>query len=65
MKGAVDLAGFYRRIGDTLKKHCRGSTAWVFTEHGPNAKAIGLRSSRSIPLFNGKIECRLLEFRMY
>jgi len=65
MKGAVNLAGFYKRIGDTLKKHCKGSTAWIFTEHGPNTKAIGLRSSRSIPLFNGKIECRLLEFRMY
>jgi len=65
MKGAPDIGDFYRRIGDTMKKYCRGSTVYIFTEHGPNIKSVGLRSSRSIPLFNGKIECRLLEYKMY
>ncbi len=65
MKGAVNLNEFYKKMGDTLKKFCKGSTAYIFTEHAEPIKHIGLRSSKRIILYNGKIECRLLEFKMY
>ncbi|MDD5066438.1 MAG: THUMP domain-containing protein [bacterium] len=65
LKGAADLNNFYKKIGDTLKKECRGSTAYIFTEHGELIKHIGLRTSKRVIIFNGNIECRLLEFKMY
>jgi putative N6-adenine-specific DNA methylase len=59
------LAAFYRKIGDTLKQHWKGWTAWVFTGNLPLAKRIGLKPSRRIVLYNGPIECRLLKFELY
>jgi putative N6-adenine-specific DNA methylase len=59
------LAPFYKRIGDTLKQHWTGWTAWVFTGNLDLAKRIGLRPSRRIVLYNGAIECRLLKFELY
>jgi len=59
------LAPFYRQIGDTLKQHWTGWTAWVFTGNLSLAKKIGLKPSRRIVLYNGPIECRLLKFELY
>jgi putative N6-adenine-specific DNA methylase len=59
------LFGLYRRFGDSLKKQATGATAWVLAGEPRLAKAIGLRPSRRIPLYNGPIECRLLKFEMY
>jgi putative N6-adenine-specific DNA methylase len=59
------LLGLYRRFGDSLKKQATGATAWVLAGEPRLAKAIGLRPSRRIPLYNGPIECRLLKFEMY
>ena len=41
-----------------------GWTAFVFTGNPALADAIGLRPAAQIPLFNGKIPCRLLRFDM-
>ena len=41
-----------------------GWTAFVFTGSPVLADAIGLRPAKQIPLFNGKIPCRLLRFEM-
>jgi putative N6-adenine-specific DNA methylase len=59
------LFGFYRRFGDSLKKQAVGCTAWVLVGEPRLAKQIGLKATRKIPLFNGPIECRLLQFDMY
>jgi len=59
------LAPLYREIGDTLKQHWTGWTAWIFTGNLPLAKRIGLKPSRRIVLYNGPIECRLLKFELY
>jgi len=59
-----NIAAFYRRIGDTLKRQFDGYTAFVFTGNLEAAKHIGLRTSQRIPLFNGPIECRLLRYEI-
>ena len=55
----------YKDIGDFLKHHCTSSTACIFTGNFEAMKHIGLRTSRRIEVWNGPIECRLLEIKCY
>ena len=59
------LEGFYRELGDTLKRSAAGCTAWLLVGNRRLAGAIGLKASRRIRLFNGPIECRFLRFDLY
>ena len=52
---------FYQSLGDTLKRAFDGWTAYVFAAQGGNLKHLGLRPTRRYVLYNGAIECRLLE----
>lgn len=52
---------FYQALGDTLKRSFDGWTAYVFAAHGESLKSLGLRPTRRHVLYNGAIECRLLE----
>ena len=52
---------FYQALGDVLKRRFGGWTAYVFAAHGGNLKHLGLRPTQRHVLFNGAIECRLLE----
>jgi putative N6-adenine-specific DNA methylase len=61
----TDLPAFYRSIGDLLKKHFTGYTAFVFTGDLELAKQVGLKAARRHVLFNGPIECRLLRYELY
>ena len=61
---ASELAAFYPRLGDALKRRFAGWTAWLFTGDLRLAKLIGLKPERRIPLWNGSIECRLFAFRI-
>ncbi|MGD9764482.1 MAG: THUMP domain-containing protein [Candidatus Binatia bacterium] len=56
------LGDVYEQLGDVLRRRFLGWTAFVLTGSAPLAKRIGLRSERRTPLWNGAIECRLLEF---
>lgn len=60
----AQLGAVYRRIGDALKKNWTGYTAYLLTGNLSAAREFGLRPSRKIRLFNGPIECRLLEFEL-
>ncbi|MGZ4038570.1 MAG: class I SAM-dependent RNA methyltransferase, partial [Bacteroidia bacterium] len=60
-----DVVAFYKKIGDKLKKDFSGWTCWLITSNEEAMKAIGLRPTRKITLFNGSLECRLLKFEMY
>lgn len=62
---AVDLEQFYKSIGDTLKQRYAGSTAWMITGNLEALKYVGLRPSKKIKLFNGKIESRLVRYDLY
>jgi putative N6-adenine-specific DNA methylase len=59
------LAAFYPKLGDALKKKYAGWAAYIFTADLRLAKLIGLAPSRRTPLFNGALECRLFEFRIF
>ena len=55
----------YRRIGDFMKKKCKGFTGYIFTGNLELAKKIGLKPSRRIEFYTSKIDCRLLEYELY
>lgn len=59
-----DLAEFYPKLGDALKKRFAGWRAYLFTADTRLPKSIGLSVSKRTPLFNGALECRLYEYRM-
>lgn len=60
--GAVDQLGpLYEQLGDLLRRRFPGWVGYVLTGAPALAKRIGLRPSRRIVLYNGAIECRLLE----
>lgn len=56
---------FYRKIGDTFKQNYPNTLAWLITSDLEAVKKIGLRPSRKIKLFNGKLECRFMQYEMY
>ena len=55
------LVGLYRGLGELVGRS-PGWSVWVFTGNPRLAQAIGLQPVEEIPLFNGKIPCRLLHF---
>ncbi len=59
------LEATYKRIGDFMKKDCPGYRGYVFTGNADLAKKIGLQASRRIEFYNGKLDCRLLEYELY
>lgn len=56
---------FYAKIGDTLKKGYSGTEAWLVTSNMEALKHVGLRPSRKIKTYNGKLESRFVKYEMY
>jgi putative N6-adenine-specific DNA methylase len=61
---ADELAAFYPKLGDALKRNFAGWRCYFFTADLRLPKLIRLQPSRRTPLFNGALECRLYEFEM-
>lgn len=61
----IDLERFYREIGDTLKQGYPNTNSWFITGNLEALKFVGLKPSRKIKLFNGKLEARLVKYEMY
>ncbi len=61
----IDMESFYGKIGDTLKQNYPGTDAWFITSNLEALKYVGLRPSRKIKTFNGKLESRLVRYEMY
>lgn len=59
------LAQAYPGWGDALKQRWSGWRCFFLTADPALPKAIGLKASRRTPLFNGALECRLFEYRMF
>lgn len=55
----------YKRIGDFMKKQCKGYTGYIFTGNLELGKKIGLKPSRRIEFYTSKIDCRLFEYELY
>ncbi len=62
---SIDADVFYGKIGDTLKKEYKGCEAWFITANIEALKSVGLRPSRKIKMFNGKLESRLVNYELY
>ena len=59
------LEATYKRVGDFMKQNCKGYRGYIFTGNPDLAKKIGLRAARRIEFYNGKLDCRLLEYELY
>lgn len=55
---------FYKDLGDALKQHFAGWSAWLISSDDAFPKNMGLAASHRIPLYNGPLECRLYEYRL-
>ena len=60
-----ELEETYGRMGDFLKKSCKGYTGYIFTGNLELAKKIGLKPKRRIEFYTSKIDCRLFEYELY
>tara|TARA_B100000945_G_C20403537_1_gene608692 strand:- start:590 stop:1774 length:1185 start_codon:yes stop_codon:yes gene_type:complete len=60
-----DINSLYQKIGNTLKKSYNKTDAWMISSNFEALKHIGLRPSRKIKFFNGKLEARLCYFPVY
>jgi len=60
-----EVRTLYKEFGDFLKTNCTGSSAFIYTGNPELRKFIGLKSSRRVPLDNGKLEGVLLQIDSY
>ena len=56
---------FYSNLGLTLKKYYPSSSVWLITSDLEKVRSIGLKPSKKIPLYNGPLECNLLNYELY
>jgi len=62
---SVNVDELYSSIGNTLKRGYPGTQAWMITSSMEALKHVGLRPSRKIKLYNGKLESRFVKYEMY
>lgn len=60
-----DIEAFYGMIGDQLKQHFAGYSAWILSANKKAIKRIGLRTSERLTLYNGPLECKFHRYDMY
>jgi putative N6-adenine-specific DNA methylase len=60
----AELAAFYPKLGDLLKREFTGWVAHIFSGDADLPRAMRLAASKKPVLYNGKIECRLYEYKM-
>jgi putative N6-adenine-specific DNA methylase len=60
-----EVQDLYKELGDFIKQRCTGTTAFIYTGEPTLRKYIGLKTSRRIPLANGKLEGVLLQIDSY
>ena len=60
-----DIETAYKEIGDTLKQHYAGCTAFIISSNIGALKNIGLHASKRITLYNGALECKFMRFDLY
>jgi putative N6-adenine-specific DNA methylase len=63
--GIEDVETFYGSIGNTLKRGYPNSQAWMITSNFEALKFVGLKPSKKIKLFNGKLESKLVQYEIY
>lgn len=60
-----DLDAMYAAIGDRLKNHWPGFTAWIISSDFDAMKRVGLKHISRETMFNGPLECRWVGYDLY
>jgi putative N6-adenine-specific DNA methylase len=60
-----DLEQVYKEIGDFMKQSAPGYKGFVFSGNIELGKKVGLKPSRKIPFYSGKLDCRLFRYELY
>lgn len=61
-----DLNAMYEQLGDTFKKkYGENCEVWLISSDFEAMKHIGLKPSKKIPLLNGQLDCRFVQFPLY
>ena len=60
-----EIESFYEMIGSTLKHKWINYDAYILSNNLNALKHIGLKSTSKINLFNGKLECKYLNFNIF
>ena len=60
-----DMNALYQGIGDAFKQSFPNTQAWLISSNMEALKCVGLRPSRKIKLFNGKLESRFMFYPIY
>ena len=59
-----ELKDVYRDLAFSLKHNFKGWTCWILSGNEQLTGALKLKASRRMPIFNGPIECRFLEYKI-
>jgi putative N6-adenine-specific DNA methylase len=60
-----DAIQYYKDIGDTLKQRFNGWECWIVSSHKQALKQMGLKADAKIDLYNGPLEIRLNQYRIF
>lgn len=60
-----NLNGLYEMIGERLKHHYAGNSAWILSSALDSLKYIGLKTSAKLDLFNGPLKCKFNNYRLF
>jgi len=55
----------FKELGDFIKQKCNGTSAFIYSGDPSLRKSIGLKTTRRIPLVNGKLEGVLFQIDSY
>ncbi len=59
----IDL--LYAMIGERLKHHFAGNTAWILTSSKEYLKNVGLKPGKKLTLYNGSLECTFAKYELF
>ncbi len=60
-----NLNELYAMIGQQLKYHYTGNTAWILSSSKEYLKNVGLKPSTKIVLYNGSLECTFTSYPLF
>lgn len=55
----------YAMIGERLKHHFAGNTAWILTSSKEYLKNVGLKPGKKLTLYNGSLECTFAKYELF
>ncbi|NQU53269.1 MAG: class I SAM-dependent RNA methyltransferase [Bacteroidetes bacterium] len=60
-----NLNELYSMIGERLKHHYAGNSAWILSSALESLKFVGLKTSAKLDLFNGSLKCKFNNYRLF